>query len=169
MITKYFKKVLKYRKVYVEQYNDQFLISDADVLLKVSPTLKLFKDQKLFPELPTDGKCYTYKKDFFHQDGPVLKNLINVNDNDVKEIYPKPWQYYNYVLFRQGQKFLFVNKDFLELIKPPYTAYSEGSSRSPIFFVEKDCAISEESCFAIIMPIRVTVETKFPNIGELIE
>lgn len=171
-VNKHFKTVWKEGQILVENSDPGYLISDTNLILRVSKDLKLFNDRALFPELPPENKCYIYSKlRGFQKDGPKIEELIkHFLKEDLSEIQATPWRYENAVLMYNNEKHLFVNQQFLNLLANSHTGYNNTKrTDSPVIYGDnKDV----KKVFAVIMPMRINFTSedysKFPNIPELI-
>ena len=172
-VNKHFKKVWRDGQILVENSDPGYLISDINIILRVSKDLKLFNDRALFPELPPENECYTYSKlRGFQKDGPKIEELIkHFLKEDLTEIQATPWRYKNAVLMYNDEKHLFVNQQFLNLLANSHTGYNNTKrTDSPVIYGNsKDV----KKVFAVIMPMRIDFIredcSKFPNIPEIIE
>lgn len=172
-VNKHFKKVWRDGQILVEGSDPGYLISDINIILRVSKDLKLFNDRALFPELPPENKCYTYGKlRGFQKNGPKIEELMkHLLEEDLAEIQATPWRYENAVLMYNDEKHLFVNQQFLNLLANSHTGYNNTKrTDSPVIYGDsKDV----KKVFAVIMPMRIDFTredcSKFPNIPEIIE
>lgn len=172
-VTKHFKRAWKDGRILVENSSPGYLISDINLILRVSKDLKLFNDRALFPELPPENKCYIYSKlRGFQKDGPGIEELMKrFLKEDLAEIQATPWRYENAVLMYNDEKHLFVNQQFLNLLANSHTGYNNTKrTDSPVIYGDsKDV----KKVFAVIMPLRIDFTSedsnRFPNIPELIE
>lgn len=174
-VNKYFKKVWRDGQILVENSDPGYLVSDTNLILRVSKDLKLFNDRALFPELPPENKCYIYSKlRGFQKDGPKIEELMkHFLKEDLTEIQATPWRYEDAVLMCNNEKYLFVNQQFLNLLNlvTNHIGYNDTKrTDSPIIYGNsKDV----KKVFAVIMPMRINFTSedsnRFPNIPELIE
>lgn len=170
-VVKHFKEVWKNGRVLVENSDPGYLISDINIVLRVSPGLKLFNDREMFPELPGPGESYMYGKHFgFRKDGPKIKKLIeSFLKSELVEVHATPWRHRDAVLVRGGQKYQFLDQRFLDLFNGNYTGLCKLEKRhEPVIYG----GTTVEKVFAVLMPMRVDLAEqadRFPNIPELIE
>lgn len=173
-VNKHFKKVWRDGQILVENSDPGYLISDINIILRVSKGLKLFNDRALFPELPPENKCYIYSKlRGFQKDGPGIEELMKrFLKEDLAEIQATPWRYEDAVLMHNNEKYLFVNQQFLNLLNLVTNHIGYNNTKrtdSPIIYGDsKDV----KKVFAVIMPLRIAFTSedsnRFPNIPELI-
>ena len=174
-VNKHFKKVWRYGQIFVENSDPGYLISDTNLILRVSKDLKLFNDRALFPELPPENKCYTYGElRGFQKNGPKIEELMKrFLEEDLAEIQATPWRYENAVLMYNDEKHLFVDQRFLNLLNLVTNHIGYNNTKrtdSPVIYGDsKDV----KKAFAVIMPMRIDFTrkdySKFPNIPEIIE
>ncbi len=174
-VNKHFKKVWRDGQILVENSDPGYLISDINIILRVSKDLKLFNDRALFPELPPENKCYTYGKlRGFQKNGPKIEEFIkHLLKEDLTEIQATPWRYKDAVLMYNNEKHLFVDQQFLNLLNlvTNHIGYNDTKrTDSPVIYGNnKDV----KKVFAVIMPMRIIFTSedsnRFPNIPELIE
>jgi hypothetical protein len=174
-VNKHFKKVWRDGQILVENSSPGYLISDINIILRVSKDLKLFNDRALFPELPPENKCYIYGKlRGFQKDGPKIEELIKrFLKEDLTEIQATPWRYENAVLMYNDEKHLFVDQRFLNMLNlvTNHIGYNDTKrTDSPVIYGNsKDV----KKVFAVIMPMRIYFTSedsnRFPNIPELID
>lgn len=96
LAVKHFKKALADNRIYVENHDGDFYITDINMIIKIPENplqFKLFNDRTMFPELPGIGEIYTYSKLVgFNKQGPsIIKLIKSLTNSDYKPLTVTPW------------------------------------------------------------------------------